>query len=167
MNPKPLLLLDVDGVLNCAVSNPEGKRRGLMRLRLSSTQSGWTYTMHLRRDLVGPLRRAAETFDLAWATTWQYDANQPRFRGVFGLPVLPVATFDFGSTVSKVPGVLAFAADRPFVWIDDELDDGEVAWLDREHRLPHLVIPTEPAEGLTDDHLDRAASWAQALATVS
>lgn len=162
---KPLLLLDVDGVLNPTVSNSVARRRGMSRVRMRCAPDGWDHTFHVDPALGPPLRTMAQWFDLTWATTWQDSANDPWFRSVLHLHELPVVTFeDLAQTKSKVPGVLRYAAGQPFVWLDDDLSEAEVAWLAAEHDAPHLVIEVEEHQGLTVEHLDRARVWAESLA---
>ena len=46
--------------------------------------------------------------------------------------------------------------DRPLAWIDDAHDDTCDAWAD-ERPGPTLLVATDPAVGITDEHVDDAA----------
>jgi hypothetical protein len=51
---------------------------------------------------------------------------------------------------------------RPFVWLEDEPDVSEA--LAGEPALgPHLIVPVDPEEGLTDVHVARARDWLEQL----
>ncbi|WP_200881386.1 hypothetical protein [Nocardia otitidiscaviarum] len=73
----------------------------------------------------GPaLLALADRFELVWATTWEHDANT-YIAPVIGLPELPVVEWQttkrFGpdGIFFKTEELVAHAAGRPFVWIDD------------------------------------------------
>lgn len=85
--PRPLLLLDVDGVLNPFASPtcPPGYREHDFfpdddpPVRLNESHASW-------------LPLLATRFDLAWATGWEDEANT-YLSPLFGLPRLPVIRF--------------------------------------------------------------------------
>ncbi|MDP4501177.1 HAD domain-containing protein [Nonomuraea turcica] len=161
---KPLLLLDVDGVLN-----PMGRPTPDFR-RYRCTIDGELYIVHLnprhgRRLLDLALATGAE---LVWATTWGHHANDwiaPRI-GLPSLPVIPV-TPDFPppprseyGELFKTPCVAAYAGRRPFVWFDDQIWAEDEEYL-RVHRGldDFLLIHVDPAHGLTSRHLGMAREW--------
>jgi hypothetical protein len=79
---------------------------------------------------------------------------------------LPSLTFDgravFGSAHWKVDAVDEFAGERPAAWIDDSVDDSCAAWAERR-RAPTLILRTDPAVGLTDEHVERLLRWANEI----
>ena len=155
----PLLLLDVDGVLNpfAALGCPPGYQEldlfpGEDPVRLCVAHGGW-------------LRELASQFRVVWATAWMTEANRllaPRL----GMPELPFITFPpiTFQPLDKLPAVISFVADLPFVWIDDALEPEAHEWADRR-RAPTLLIDADPAVGLTRQMVDQCLDWATQLAT--
>jgi hypothetical protein len=96
---RPLLLLDVDGVLNPYPHCPEGFAEYRLfpenrePVRLSALHGAW-------------LGEVSQMFSIAWATAWGEDANR-LLCPHFGLPrfpvvVLPAAPFDPSAKVAAV-----------------------------------------------------------------
>ncbi len=151
---KPLLLLDVDGVLNpyAAPACPPGYAEhdffaGEEPVRLCAAHGSW-------------LRELAGRFELIWATGWGAEANR-LLAPLLEVPELPVITFP-SIPFEKLPGVIAYAGERPLVWIDDEHSAKDHAWA-AERRSPTLLIAADPAEGLTRLAIDQALAWARQL----
>ncbi|MFF7748427.1 hypothetical protein ACFZCP_04050 [Streptomyces sp. NPDC007971] len=90
---------------------------------------------------LGP-RLAGLGCELVWATTWMDDANTV-LAPWLGLPPLPVVEWPDEDEPPdllhwKTRPLVAWAAGRPFVWIDDEVTEADRApavWL---RRLPVL-----------------------------
>jgi hypothetical protein len=166
--PPPILLLDVDGVLNAALLNlPDGWRRGTFNGFLLS----WDPTVSAR------LRELHESgrVEIQWLTTWAENADQ-LLAEPMGLPRgLRVHTRE-GFTSTGFSGRLAGAAgwwkldaarevalaepDRRIVWIDDDLAqqaDDVIEWLGAN---PHvLVVAPDLFIGLTHEQLDEIEAW--------
>ena len=108
-----------------------------------------------------------ETFELVWATGWEERANE-HLPYLLGLPFrdLPTLTFDgravFGTAHWKVDAIDEYAGDRPAAWIDDNLDETCQAWAEGRD-APTLLVETDSAEGLTDEHVERLLAWAVGL----
>jgi hypothetical protein len=157
----PLVLLDVDGVLNPLQRSP-----GYQRYR--AAPNGVTYRL-LLNPRHGPLltslaeRTGAE---LVWASYWTDTANDwigPRV-GLPRLRAIPIPPRDprFSYGAWKARHVAGWIGDRPFVWLEDEPDVSET--LAAESALgPHLIVPVDPEEGLTDVHVERARDWLEQL----
>ncbi|HEY3944872.1 MAG TPA: HAD domain-containing protein [Solirubrobacteraceae bacterium] len=157
----PLLLLDVDGVLNpfAARSCPPGYTEhnlfpGEEPVRLCAAHGPW-------------IKELAPRFELVWATAWGLDAN--RLLGpVLGLPDLPAIEFPpvpFDPR-EKLPAVMRHVGPRPLAWIDDALPPDAEAWASSRD-TPTLLIDIDPAVGLTRAVVDQALQWADAPALSS
>lgn len=154
---RPLLLLDIDGVLNPSRSAacPAGYREvpiggGRDPLRIRDQHADW-------------LTELSAALDLVWATGWRDAANQivaPLLR----LPRLPVVTLPPGpfDLDAKMAAAMAHVADRPAAWIDDQLTPAVRRWA--AARTPAtLLIDADPAVGLTRQMVDATLRWAAAL----
>ncbi|WP_329223895.1 HAD domain-containing protein [Streptomyces sp. NBC_01485] len=112
--------------------------------------------------------------ELVWATTWLDDANTvltPRL----GLPTLPVVQWpeDEDEGADAEPGLgpggggvhwktrplVARAAGRPFVWLDDEITDADRVWTAVHHPGAALLHRVHPARGLTDADFVIVEEW--------
>ncbi|WP_103534368.1 HAD domain-containing protein [Streptomyces sp. SM11] len=127
----------------------------------------------------GP-RLAALPCELVWATTWMDDANEwigPRI----GLPRLAVVRWPETSGDDGAAGweereeqevqdersglhwktraLVAWAAGRPFVWVDDEITDIDRAWVAVHHPGRALLHRVDPRQGLTGSDFTALDSW--------
>jgi hypothetical protein len=163
VNPPPLLLLDIDGVLNpwAADSCPPGYVEHRFRIGWRRTRLAWLRPEH------GPaLRDLAERTgaELVWATSWAHDANT-MVGAALGLPPLPVIEFagphaDTGRDW-KYRAVARFAYGRPLAWLDDDFDlrpDAKASFFAKRD-LPTLLTPIDPAVGVTEADLTAVERW--------
>ena len=161
---RPVLLIDVDGVLN-----PEGSRRTIGRredVRFRKYSLGG-FRVFLSRDHGAWLAGLADRYDLAWCTTWEHDANR-LVSPLVGLPRdLPVVTFDWSVSARKLPFVDAWLAGRPALWIDDDIDETELGWAARRSAdgIPTRILVPDPTTGLTPEHVAEAAAFAASIAS--
>lgn len=156
---RPLVLVDVDGVLNVAASAKVRKRLvyhdGWVQKRVDA--GGLTFRLCVNPAFGSWLHRlAAETgAELAWGTTWEEYANLC-VGPLVGLPALRHAMVRDGD--HKAHGVVPFTEGRPFVWFDDEPDAAEVtARLAGDQ--PHLVVYVDEHTGLTKENVATAREW--------
>ena len=154
---KPILFLDVDGVISLFGFDTEGDAPGPFH---------WIDGIaHCIPDSCGErLERLAERFELVWATGWEEKANE-HLPFILDLPFkeLPVLTFDgravFGSAHWKLDAIDEYAGSRPLAWIDDSLDRSCDKWA-RRRDAPTLLVRADSAVGMTDDHVEELLRWA-------
>ncbi len=171
LSRKPLLYLDVDGVISLfGFNQPYGLASG--DAPFSSCPPGRLHSingvMHYISGACGAyLRQLAGRFELVWATGWEETANDylPHLLELPGH--LPYLTFDgrvaAGAAHWKIDAIAEHAGDtRPLAWIDDNVDDACHAWA--AQRLgPTLIIETVRHEGMTDEHVETLVAWADSL----
>ena len=159
MPERPILFLDVDGVISLF-----GFGRDVPPPGAFHSIDG---IVHCIGDQVAErLTRLVERFELVWATGWEEKANEYLVH-ILGLAgELPVLTFDgravFGSAHWKLQAIDAYAGDRPAAWIDDSVDDECRAWAERR-AAPTLIVESESAIGLTDEHVEELLRWAESV----
>ncbi|MFD8571065.1 hypothetical protein [Streptomyces sp. NPDC059639] len=153
----PLLFLDIDGPLIPFGSPASGAS--------PAPDAGPGHPLLGRLDpTIGP-RLLALGCTLVWATTWEHEANEvvaPRI----GLPPLPVIEWPASPAVGvprglhwKTPALVAWAAGRPFVWVDDEIGAMDREWVAAQHPGPALLHRVDPATGLAYDDFTALADW--------
>lgn len=155
---RPLLLIDVDGVISLFGFDPGNPPAGQfivvdgMAHFLSATAG-----QHLRQ-LDGE-------FELAWCTGWDERANEylPFALGLPGeLPLVPFDECDRPPSAHwKVAAIDAWVGpSRPLAWVDDAHDHRCHAWA-QARSAPTLLVGTEPALGLTAEHVEQLLEWAR------
>lgn len=152
---KPLLLVDIDGVISLWGFLPAQAPAG-----------AWCAVdgiLHfLSAAAAGHLRTLGERFDLVWCSGWEEKADEYLPHAI-GLGPLPHVTFETAPGERrahwKLHGIDAHALERPLAWIDDAHDDSCHAWAARRG-APTLLVATDPATGLTEDHVAELMAWA-------
>jgi hypothetical protein len=157
---RPILLIDVDGVISLFGFDPASPPAGRFQLI-----DGIAHYLSAAAGLC--LRELGDDFELTWCSGWEEKANDylPLALGLAG--PLPLIAFDrFGRPPAahwKLAGIDAHAGQtRPLAWIDDAHDQRCSEWA-QARPGPTLLIGTEPAVGLTGDHVQRLGAWARAL----
>lgn len=155
-----LLFLDVDGTLLPFGSPPYPVYDGPAALSAE-------HPLLNRIDpALGP-RLLALGCELVWATTWLDDANVC-LAPWLGLPPLPLvgwpdeedeAEESHGGLHFKTRRLVARAAGRPFVWLDDEIREADRAWVGAHHPAPALLHRVDPRDGLTDADFTVVREW--------
>ena len=150
---RPLLLLDVDGVLLLVRSSwSEGEDDDLdLEPTLHPDAGAW-------------LAELAEVFELVWATTWEHLANRV-IAPALGLSDLPVIEFDMDhrAPTAKLLSVTAWVGDRPCAWIDDDLQHDAASWA-AGRAIPTCLVHVDMTEGMDRRHVDRLLAWAAEIA---
>lgn len=160
---RPLLLVDIDGVISLFGFDPAARPPGRLLLvdgiphYLSATAAG----------LLGEL---SDHFDLVWCSGWEEKADE-YLPAALGLPAgLPHLSFD--AAVRPEPGpdavprhwklaaIDAYADPRrPLAWIDDAFDASCHRWA-AQRPGPTELVATDPAVGLTAEHVAQLRRWA-------
>ena len=159
---RPLLLVDIDGVLSLFGFRAQSPPQGRLVLvdgvpHLLSVQSA------------ARLRVLSESYDCVWCSGWEERADE-HLPHLLDLPTgwqhVPLDRRRRGPTGTSVAGhwkldaIDAYAGrSRALAWIDDALDDACHAWA-AARPGPTLLVQTDAAVGLTDADADRLEAWA-------
>jgi hypothetical protein len=146
---KPLLFVDIDGVISVFGFAPGARPNGTWL----DVDGVW----HLISAAAAEhLLALARVFELVWCSGWEDKADEHLTR-VIGLPVRPpFLTFPVptGTAHWKLRTVERHAGDRPMAWIDDGFDESCHVWA-AARAAPTLLVATDPAVGLDDEHAAR------------
>jgi hypothetical protein len=153
---RPVLFVDVDGVISLFGFHPSEAPPG-------SFHSIDGIIHCIGSNAASRLAKLAHRYELVWATGWEEKANEYLVH-ILRLPEeLPVLTFDgravFGSSHWKLEAIDKYARGRPAAWLDDNLDERAEAWA-KGRQEPTLLVLTEAALGITDEHVKRLLEWA-------
>ncbi len=187
---KPILLLDIDGVLNLLPKRwgykpiqVEPVSRPHRRERIRPGDDGVHYVVNIPLDVVDLVEQLATEFDIKWFTMWNYDAPDC-FAPVAGLPhfehyyvdwnmgreILKGQGYTLQETkeiwVAKTPFIPGYIGTTPFVWIDDDTTPTDTDYLFERGLTDFRIITVEPNLGLTQDTVNTALAWARARASL-
>ena len=153
---KPLLLLDIDGVIGIFGPEPadgclELVERDIEYLTVAASTPGHLATL-------------SSHFELAWATSWEHTANES-LAAALGLPPLPVVELDDdhapGESLKLAP-IIRFVGDRPFAWVDDEIGNDAKAWSEARG-TPCLMLEIDSRWGLDEDAVGELIEFARSI----
>jgi len=156
---KPLLLVDVDGVISLFGFDLDERPLGSF-----ATVDGVGH--YLSAAAGEHLRRLAAGFELIWCTGWEEKANE-YLPGALGLPgTFPHLTFAAAPGASarhwKLDAIERHAGPhRPLAWIDDDHATCET-WA-AQRPGPTLLVTTTPTAGITAEHVELLLAWARSL----
>jgi hypothetical protein len=178
---KPLLLVDIDGVVSLfgawqglgapATPRPEEARRADAPAAVEGSFHSIDGIPHfLSSTAAAHLQDLAETFELVWASGWEEKANEYLPR-LLGLPApLPFIRFTAredanrtGHAHWKLASIATYAGDRPLAWIDDAFNPACHDWA-AARSSPTLLVTTAPESGLTSTEAQVLREWAGRLA---
>ncbi len=162
---KPLLGLDVDGVLNAFASPYDLPTH-------TEAYVGGYWVLLNTEDHPKWIAELQEHFEIVWATMWTHNANE------FIAPILDIGPFpvidhnaipesvdqrQLGSIDSlKIVTIDPFVGDRPFAWIDDDISVAAKTWASARTAPTKLVAP-DPIYGIQREHVDELIAWAKGL----
>jgi hypothetical protein len=179
---RPLLLVDIDGVISLFAREPSAAAlRAGAAANGSAADAAAAGALHsidgilhyLSATAAGHLLALARVFDLVWASGWEEKADEylPHLLGVpAGLPFLRFAAAAHrgsagGLSVAahwKLEAVDAYAKDRALAWIDDAFNDACHEWA-AARAAPTLLVRTAPERGLTEAEALQLEAWAARL----
>jgi hypothetical protein len=157
---RPLLLLDIDGVISLFGFDARRPPPGRYQL-----VNGIPHFLSANAaELVAEL---APSFEVVWCSGWEEKADEvlPAVLGLpSGLAHLTFPSVDGGrSRHWKLAAIEAFAGSRrPLAWVDDAFDDSCHAWA-AQRPGPTRLVRTDPPVGLTAEHVAELLAWARAL----
>jgi hypothetical protein len=189
--PRPLLLVDIDGVIS--LFGPPAASSRERRAPDGSTLDGSFHSIEgiphfLSSTAATHLLSLAARFELVWASGWEERANE-HLPHLLGLPQrLPFLRFPRAVTQAppgtpaaangaalaaegpqttlahwKLESVDAYAGERPLAWIDDAFNRACHEWA-AARASPTLLVATEPELGLTSREAALLQEWALELA---
>jgi hypothetical protein len=154
---RPLLLVDVDGVLS--LFGPGVDRDGCTPVLVEGIPH------FLSRAVADRIARLAGSFECVWCTGWEdrADGHLPHLLGLpAGWPHIRFSDRPEDGAHWKLRAIDAHAGpDRPAAWIDDAHDDRCHAWASLRPG-PTLLVTTDPAAGLTQAQAAQLEAWAAA-----
>lgn len=146
---KPILFLDVDGVLN--VMRPD--MADLKRREVLLQAEHYPHHLYPTKFTQPFMRWAWDTFDVQWCTAWRLDANL--IAKWAGLPERPDATICRSGRLMdwKLEGVQNFLkGTTPLcVWIEDGIGPEAEAWTEKQPNF--LYVHTNPKHGVRRKHV--------------
>jgi hypothetical protein len=178
---KPLLFLDVDGVLNAfSPVRPHTVKQAGGRWVKGTFHP---YTLHFDNEVVDMIEALQEHFDICWFTMWNDNANT-EIAPLLGIDPLPVCYADHNKGwdtalnrgteqwnihrlwYAKTPLIPEYAAGQPFAWCDDDHSGADVAWLAAQEDSPEhfLLQQTDADYGIQWSDVAALIQWARDLA---
>jgi hypothetical protein len=153
--PKPLLLIDIDGVLNPYARAddpvPDAYTEHMIdgeRVLLSTQHGDW-------------MRELAVAYELVWASSWEADCDRLIGRVIGApadMPFLVFAERDDKDWLWKLPAVRRFVGDRAVAWLDDDHGQGADDWA-ATREAPTLLVRPDARVGWTSAEFDQLMAW--------
>jgi hypothetical protein len=156
---KPLLMVDIDGVLSLFGLDPA-------RLPPGTFHNIDGIPHFLSAAAAAHLLALLPSFDAVWCSGWEEKANDhlPHLLGLPGpLPYLHFARApERGQAHWKLAAVERYAGARPLAWVDDAFNDACHDWA-AARGAPTLLRATSPQLGLTAEDAHALLAWSQGV----
>jgi hypothetical protein len=153
---RPLLLLDVDGVINVFQCSDIPERKPVRQLP----------PMRVREDVKQWLSRLDEAFYIVWCSHWGRLINRfgPEVWGLGHRPYLEEAVSDARASDWKLRSVIRSLGEwqGPLAWVEDGFGTDAMNWAvqrTRERAPTRLVDVTEA--GMTEELVGELLGWAR------
>ena len=149
---KPLLLLDIDGVL-CPYGG--SSKRGLRPI------IGHAYAV-IDPQHTPWLKELNGLYRLAWASFWERGGNDVigPVHDLEPLPFIPFNSINPYYRTPKLEAVMEFVGDEPVAWLDDDLFEDAYKWAhERNLSVPTRLIQTDPEVGLSEREMTQLRSF--------
>jgi hypothetical protein len=160
---KPLLFVDIDGVLSLWGFGMDGWPNDGAWHQID----GISHFLSARaaRNLLA----LCTLFDPVWCSGWEEKADEYLPR-LLGLPRFPHLSFQRnpGRELAhwKLDAIESYAENRSLAWVDDALNDACFDWAQRRS-TPTLLVATQPATGLDDEAAATLERWALSRAAAA
>jgi hypothetical protein len=159
MAAKPVLFCDIDGVISLWGFGEYTRPAGVY-----AAVDGIPHFLSTRA--AEHLLALEPHFELVWCSGWEEKADE-HLPALLGVPSgLPHLSFGGRSRAEvsarahwKLAAIEEHAGDRPLAWVDDAFNDACHAWAARR-AAPTLLVATEPAVGLHDEHVAELRAFA-------
>jgi len=178
---RPLLLVDIDGVLSlfgpsehgsATAPEPASAGEGGDETPVSGSFHAIDGIPHfLSSTAAAHLLSLEPCFELVWASGWEEKANE-YLPYLLGLPrSLPFIPFSRRTTVNagtphahwKLESIADYVGRRALAWVDDAFNAACHRWA-RARGAPTLLVSTAPELGLTAQEAGTLLRWARQLA---
>ena len=163
---KPLILIDVDGVVNAF--GKRGWPQGTRWYDLFADGGDETYRLRVAAPVLDAIDRWTGRADVQWHTTWQEHVyNWTKQVNFTWLPTTYAPEYKLWDNQHakgwwKVPAVIRALEQRPVVWIDDDINydrKGGIQVREANPHMPRFLVCPNSTEGLVAKEIDRINAW--------